>query len=139
MCTPSFRTNFVDRFDKENFPKILELVDGLAEIGKRHNATAGQVALAWLLAQGKDIIPIPGTRKVKVCATHSQNYFVISSIELTALLEQYLRENQAAINVKLSDEEIAHVRKLAESSDLGGFDRYPSAMMGTLFGDTPSL
>ncbi len=60
-------------------------------------------------------------------------------IELTALLEQYLRENQAAINVKLSDEEIAHVRKLAEISDLGGLDRYPSAVMGTLFRDTTSL
>jgi len=107
---------FVPRFSKENFPKILQITDGLAEIGKKHNATAGQVTLAWLLAQGKDIIPIPGTKKIK-----------------------YLKENLAAINVKLSNEEIAQVRKLAEDSDVGGLDRYPTAMMGTLFADTPKL
>ena len=54
------------RFSKENFPKILELVDAVAAIGKKHNATAGQIAIAWLLAQGDDIIPIPGTKKLKV-------------------------------------------------------------------------
>jgi aryl-alcohol dehydrogenase-like predicted oxidoreductase len=54
------------RYSKENFPKVLQIVDGLAEIGKKHNATAGQIALAWVLAQGKDIIPIPGNKKVKV-------------------------------------------------------------------------
>lgn len=56
-----------NRFSKENFPKILEIADGLAEIGKQYNATAGQIALAWVLAQGKDVIPIPGTKKIKVC------------------------------------------------------------------------
>jgi aryl-alcohol dehydrogenase-like predicted oxidoreductase len=44
----------------------MKLVDGLHEIARRHGATAGQVAIAWLLAQGPDIIPIPGTRKVEV-------------------------------------------------------------------------
>jgi len=104
----------VPRFSKENFPKVLQVTDALAEIGKKHNATPGQVTLAWLLAQGKDIIPIPGTRKVK-----------------------YLKENLAAINIKLSDEEIAQVRKLAEDSDVG--DRYPAEMMANLFADTPEL
>ena len=42
------------------------MVDKLKEVGLRHNATAGQVALAWLLAQGDDIIPIPGTKKIGV-------------------------------------------------------------------------
>ena len=51
---------------RDNFPNILKLVDGLQELGKKHNATAGQVALAWLLAQGEDIIPIPGTKGIKV-------------------------------------------------------------------------
>ena len=51
---------------KENFPNILKIADGLKEIGDRHGATAGQVALAWVLAQGDDIIPIPGTTKVPV-------------------------------------------------------------------------
>jgi aryl-alcohol dehydrogenase-like predicted oxidoreductase len=57
----------VPRYSKENFPNILKIVDGLKEIGEKKGATAGQVALAWLLAQGEDVIPIPGTRKVKVC------------------------------------------------------------------------
>jgi hypothetical protein len=56
-----------DRYSKENFPRILELVDKVAEIGKKYNnATPGQVALAWLLQQGDDIIPIPGTKSTKV-------------------------------------------------------------------------
>jgi len=47
-------------------PKTLALAKRLKEIGSRHNATAAQVALAWLLGQGEDIIPIPGTKKLKV-------------------------------------------------------------------------
>lgn len=54
------------RFSKDNFPKILQLVNAVEAIGKKHGATPGQVALAWLLAQGDDIIPIPGTKKLKV-------------------------------------------------------------------------
>jgi aryl-alcohol dehydrogenase-like predicted oxidoreductase len=57
----------VPRYSKENFPNILKIVDGLKTIGGRHGATAGQVALAWVLAQGDDVIPIPGTSKIKVC------------------------------------------------------------------------
>jgi aryl-alcohol dehydrogenase-like predicted oxidoreductase len=41
-------------------------VKGFQELGEKHHATAGQVTLAWLLAQGDDIIPIPGTKKIKV-------------------------------------------------------------------------
>lgn len=55
-----------NRYSSENFPNILKLVDGLKQIGQKYNATAGQVALAWLLAQGDDVIPIPGTRQIKV-------------------------------------------------------------------------
>lgn len=54
------------RYSAENFPKILQLADRLKQVGEKHDATAGQVALAWLLAQGEDIIPIPGTTKIKV-------------------------------------------------------------------------
>ena len=54
------------KYNDENFPNILKLADGLKEIGKRHGVTAGQVTLAWLLAQGDDIIPIPGTKTVCV-------------------------------------------------------------------------
>jgi aryl-alcohol dehydrogenase-like predicted oxidoreductase len=44
----------------------LKLADDLKRVGEQYNASAGQVALAWLLAQGEDIIPIPGTKKIKV-------------------------------------------------------------------------
>ena len=56
----------VPRFSKENFPNILKLVDSLNEIGKRHGVTPGQVTLAWLLGQGDNVIPIPGTTREKV-------------------------------------------------------------------------
>lgn len=54
------------RFSEENFPKVLQVVDGIHAVAKKYNATAGQVTLAWLLAQGDDIIPIPGTTRIPV-------------------------------------------------------------------------
>lgn len=63
--TAAYTVN-LHRYSTENFPKILKIVDTLESIGKKHSATAGQVALAWLLAQGDNIIPIPGTTKEKV-------------------------------------------------------------------------
>ena len=60
-------THSLYRFGKENFPNILKIADAMKQIGEKHNATAGQVSLAWLLAQGDDVIPIPGTTKFKVC------------------------------------------------------------------------
>jgi aryl-alcohol dehydrogenase-like predicted oxidoreductase len=68
MSVPSgdLREPLSVRYSKENFPNILKLADNLKRIGEQYNATAGQVALAWLLAQGDDIIPIPGTKKIKV-------------------------------------------------------------------------
>ncbi len=56
----------IPRYSKENFPNVLKVVEEIQQIGKRHDASAGQVTLAWLLAQGPDIIPIPGTRNVTV-------------------------------------------------------------------------
>ena len=58
----------IARYSKENFPNILKLADGLKEIGKKYNVTAGQIALAWVLAQGEDVIPIPGTTRLPVSA-----------------------------------------------------------------------
>jgi len=55
------------RYSEENFPRILAVVDKLTEIGKKHNATSGQVTLAWLLAQGDNIVVIPGSKRIKVC------------------------------------------------------------------------
>ncbi|KAF8160452.1 NADP-dependent oxidoreductase domain-containing protein [Mycena galopus ATCC 62051] len=107
----------VPRFSAANFPNILELADGLKSIGKKYGgATAGQVALAWLLAQGDDIIPIPGTKKIK-----------------------YLEENIAAGNLKLSPEDVQAVRDVSIQADAAQGERYPAAMMSTLFADTPAL
>lgn len=103
------------RFSEDNFPKNLKLVDEINEIAKKKGCTAGQLTLAWLLAQGQDIIPIPGTKKIK-----------------------YLEENMAALDVKLTSSENAEIRKAVESAEVHG-QRYPEQMMGALFADTPEL
>ncbi|KAI9829120.1 MAG: hypothetical protein M1832_000143 [Thelocarpon impressellum] len=103
------------RFSKENFPKNLKLVELLAELAKGKGCTPGQLTLAWLMAQGDDIIPIPGTKKVK-----------------------YLEENVGAAGVKLTAEEVQQIRKAVEDVDVHG-DRYDPAMQATLFADTPPL
>ncbi|TFK47822.1 Aldo/keto reductase [Heliocybe sulcata] len=108
--------SLIPRYSKENFPNILKIVDGLKAIGERHGATAGQVALAWLLAQGDDIIPIPGTKSLK-----------------------YLKENLGAASVKLTKEEVAEVRVIAEKADAAQGFRYPPSMVDHLFTDTPPL
>jgi aryl-alcohol dehydrogenase-like predicted oxidoreductase len=51
----------VPKLSEENFPTILSLAEKIKAIGAQHNATSAQVTLAWLLAQGDDIIPIPGS------------------------------------------------------------------------------
>ena len=72
----------IPRYSTENFPNILKLCDGLAEMGKKHGATASQVTLAWLLAQGDDIIPIPGSTKIPV-RTEITNVCSRGVLELT--------------------------------------------------------
>ncbi|KAG1859549.1 Aldo keto reductase [Suillus subalutaceus] len=104
----------VPRYSKENFPNILKLADNLKRVGEQYNATAGQVALAWLLAQGEDVIPIPGTKKIK-----------------------YLEENLVAVNVSLSPESVQEVRKIAEKADWVVGDRYPPGAMEALYAETP--
>lgn len=106
----------VPRFSKENFPRILNLVNGLKQVGDKYNATSGQVALAWVLAQGDNIIPIPGTTKVKS-----------------------LEENLRAALLKLSAEDLQEVRRIANEADLAGTERYPPGMQEQLFADTPAL
>ncbi|TKA65594.1 hypothetical protein B0A49_04875 [Cryomyces minteri] len=96
------------RFSKENFPKNLELA-------KNKGVTASQLTLAWLLAQGDDIIPIPGTTRV-----------------------DRLEENVGALNVKLTKEEEQAIRKACEDAEVHG-GRYPEAMSSALFADTPEL
>ncbi|KAJ7131436.1 NADP-dependent oxidoreductase domain-containing protein [Mycena epipterygia] len=112
----SRRAHKVERFSAENFPNILEIVDGLAAIGAKYNgASSSQIALAWLLAQGPDIIPIPGTKNVK-----------------------YLKENLEAVALTLSAEDVAAIRKLVNDADSKG-ERYPPQYAAMLFCDTPAL
>ncbi|OBZ77722.1 Aldo-keto reductase yakc [NADP(+)] [Grifola frondosa] len=103
-------------YSRENFPNILKLADGLKELGEKHGATAGQVALAWLLAQGDDIIPIPGTTNIR-----------------------NLKENLGALSLKLSPEEVQEVRVIADKADAAQGDRYPADFLVTLYADTPAL
>ncbi|KAF6223944.1 hypothetical protein HO133_010518 [Letharia lupina] len=103
------------RFSEENFPKNLKLVEEIKQIAQKKGCTPGQLTLAWLLAQGEDVIPIPGTKKIK-----------------------YLEENLAALEVKLTSSENADIRKAVENAEVHG-QRYPEQMMGTLFADTPEL
>ncbi|ESK86336.1 aldo keto reductase [Moniliophthora roreri MCA 2997] len=105
----------IPKYSKENFPKILDIVNQLTEIGKKHNATPGQVTLAWILAQGDDFLVIPGTKKIK-----------------------YVKENMGAANVKLSPEEVARIRKIAEDADKAIPDkRYMQFAMDMLNVETP--
>ncbi|KAI9783702.1 MAG: hypothetical protein M1839_003550 [Geoglossum umbratile] len=105
----------VPRYSPENFPKNLQLVDQFGALAKEKGCTPGQLCLAWLLSQGKDIIPIPGTKKIK-----------------------YLEENLAALKVELTDEENAEISRAVEAVEVHG-ERYPPSMVGSLFGDTPPL
>ena len=69
----------------------MKLVDGFAAIAREKNCTPSQLALAWVLAQGDDIIPIPGTRRVK-----------------------YLEENAASVDVNLSSDDLKRIEELLE-------------------------
>jgi len=91
---------FLPRFQGENFKKNLELVDRLHEIAAEKGITASQLALAWVLAQGDDVVPIPGTKRVR-----------------------YLEENVAALDVSLSAEDLARINAAAPVGSTAG-DRY---------------
>jgi aryl-alcohol dehydrogenase-like predicted oxidoreductase len=91
---------FHPRFQNENFKKNLELVDRVREIAAEKGITASQLALAWVLAQGHDVVPIPGTKRIR-----------------------YLEENVAALDVSLSAEDLAHINAAAPIGRTAG-DRY---------------
>lgn len=106
---------FAPRFSKENFPKNLKLVDQLSELAKKKSVTPTQLVLAWIMAQGPDVFPIPGTTKV-----------------------ERLKENIGSLDVKLSKEEEQEIRKSCESAEISG-SRYPEAFMAALYADTAPL
>jgi len=97
------RTN--PRFQGENFDKNIKLVEKLEEIAREKEVTASQLALAWVLAQGQDIVPIPGTKRVK-----------------------YLEQNASAADIILSQEELAAIEEVFPKDAASGL-RYPEAMM----------
>ncbi|KAJ7167099.1 NADP-dependent oxidoreductase domain-containing protein [Mycena filopes] len=114
LAADDFRRT-VPKFSAENMPKIVHLAATIGEIGKKHGATAGQTTLAWILAQGEDFFVIPGTKNVK-----------------------YLHENAAASTVKLSAEEVAEVRRVAEAAGIPG-DRYGAGFIDMTYVDSPPL
>jgi aryl-alcohol dehydrogenase-like predicted oxidoreductase len=93
------------RFEGENFQKNLDLVDRLTLLAGQRACTASQLALAWVLAQGGDIVPIPGTKRRK-----------------------YLEENVGALDIRLTEAELRQIAAVAPRGAAAG-PRYPEAMM----------
>lgn len=89
------------RFQGENFQKNLDLVERIKEMSQERGVAAGQLALAWVLAQGDDIVPIPGTRRLK-----------------------HLEENIGAASLKLNEADLARIDEVAPHGATAGA-RYP--------------
>jgi aryl-alcohol dehydrogenase-like predicted oxidoreductase len=96
------------RFQGENFQRNLDLVKRVEEIAREKRCTPAQLALAWVLAQGNNIVPIPGTKRRK-----------------------YLQENVGALDVDLTSEDLARIDEVAPKDAFAG-TRYPEEMMKLL-------
>jgi aryl-alcohol dehydrogenase-like predicted oxidoreductase len=96
------------RFQGENFQRNLDLVKRVEEIAREKRCTPAQLALAWVLAQGGDIVPIPGTKRRK-----------------------YLQENVGALDVDLTSKDLVRIDEVAPRDAFAG-SRYPEAMMRLL-------
>jgi aryl-alcohol dehydrogenase-like predicted oxidoreductase len=96
------------RFQGENFERNLELVRRIEEMAAEKHCTPAQLALAWVLAQGEDIVPIPGTKRRK-----------------------YLEENIGALDLKLTDEDLARIDETAPKGAAAG-PRYHAAAMASV-------
>jgi len=99
---------FSPRFQGENFQKNLDLVTKIGEIAAEKKANPAQLALAWVLAQGDDIAPIPGTKRRK-----------------------YLEQNLAAADIKLTPPDLARINEVAPHGAAAGA-RYPENSMATV-------
>jgi aryl-alcohol dehydrogenase-like predicted oxidoreductase len=93
------------RFQGENFQKNLDVVARVSTIAREKGCTASQLALAWVLAQGDDVVPIPGTKR-----------------------RTYLVENVGALDVRLSADDLRRIDEAMPSGVAAG-ERYPAAMM----------
>lgn len=95
-----FRAQGNPRFQQDNFKRNLALAEALGRVAERRGVTRGQLALAWLLAQGDDVVPIPGTKSIK-----------------------YLEENMAALQISLTKEELEEIESAVPKGAAAG-DRY---------------
>jgi aryl-alcohol dehydrogenase-like predicted oxidoreductase len=102
-----FRRNH-PRFQGENFARNLELVERVRELAAAKGVTPSQLAIAWVLAQGSDIVPIPGTKR-----------------------RSYLEENVGALQVRLGPEDLAAIEQAAPRGAVAG-DRYAPAQMANV-------
>jgi len=89
------------RFQGENFDRNLELVERVREVAEEKGVTPAQLALAWVLRQGEDIVPIPGTKRTR-----------------------YLEENAAAVEVELGEDDLSRIEEAFPKGATAG-DRYP--------------
>ncbi|HET7463992.1 MAG TPA: aldo/keto reductase [Longimicrobium sp.] len=102
-----FRRNS-PRFQGENFGKNLDLVRHIEQLAAQKGCTASQLALAWVMARGSDVVPIPGTKR-----------------------RAYLEENAAASEVHLTDDDLARIEEIAPKGVAAG-TRYPAAAMASI-------
>jgi aryl-alcohol dehydrogenase-like predicted oxidoreductase len=102
------RRRMFPRFQEENFEQNLRLVERVEEIAASKGCKPAQLALAWVLAQGRDIVPIPGTKRRK-----------------------YLEENVKAVDVELTEEELARINEITRPESVAG-TRYPEAGMSAI-------
>lgn len=96
------------RFQGENFQKNLKLVQRIEDLATQKGCTPAQLALAWVLAQGEEIVPIPGTKR-----------------------RRYLEDNIGAINVQFTPDELEQIEAISPRGVAAG-DRYPTAMMNLI-------
>lgn len=107
LAPDDFRRN-QPRFQGENFERNLELVRAVQMLAAERGCTPAQLALAWVLAQGEDLVPIPGTKRVK-----------------------YLEENLGALQVSLAPGDLARLEAVLPKGGAAG-DRYPEASLRVL-------
>ena len=103
-----FRKSNHPRFLEENFKKNLQIVETVEKFAAEKKCTPAQLALAWCLAQGEDIVPIPGTKKLN-----------------------YLKENIKAVDVQLTSEEVKKISEAIPAGIAAG-ERYPALQMQRL-------
>jgi aryl-alcohol dehydrogenase-like predicted oxidoreductase len=94
---PTDYRNQAPRFQGENFSRNLALIERIEQIASEKSCTPGQLTLAWLLAQGEDVVPIPGTKRIK-----------------------YLEENIGAVNLKLTAQDLDRTAKAVPAEQVAG-------------------